>query len=77
TKKAGEKGKLFGSVTTKEIADQLSEVVGFEFDRKFIELDEPIKEVGEREIRLNFGKGFHTMVKMKISSEETREEKES
>jgi large subunit ribosomal protein L9 len=44
--KAGEEGKLFGSVTNMEIAAFLKEQ-GFEIDRKSIVLAEPIKHVGE------------------------------
>jgi large subunit ribosomal protein L9 len=44
--KAGEEGKLFGSVTNMEIAAYLNDK-GFEIDRKTIVLAEPIKHVGE------------------------------
>lgn len=43
--KAGENGKVFGSITSKEISQGLS-TLGFEVDRKKIELDSPIKTVG-------------------------------
>ena len=43
---AGEEGKLFGSVTNMELAEQLK-VQGVEIDRKKIALAEPIKQVGE------------------------------
>ncbi len=45
TKPVGESGKLFGSVTSKEIEQQLNEN-GFQIDRKEIELEEPIKNLG-------------------------------
>ena len=44
--RVGSEGKLFGSVGTKDIAAQLSLVAGNDFDRKMIQLDEPIKAVG-------------------------------
>ncbi|MBQ9709810.1 MAG: 50S ribosomal protein L9, partial [Clostridia bacterium] len=43
--KCGEKGKIFGSVTTQEIADSLISM-GFEVDKKKIVLKEPIKTLG-------------------------------
>ena len=49
THKAGEEGKLFGSVTNMEIAAFLKEK-GFDVDRKTILLAEPIKHVGEFEV---------------------------
>jgi large subunit ribosomal protein L9 len=45
TKPVGESGKLFGSVTSKEIEEHLNEN-GFQIDRKNIELEEPIKNLG-------------------------------
>jgi large subunit ribosomal protein L9 len=46
--KAGEESKLFGSVTTSDIADRLNSEAGLDFqvDRRTIELDEPIKALG-------------------------------
>ena len=41
----GEEGKLFGSITTADIAEKLGEQ-GIEVDRKQIQLDEPIKALG-------------------------------
>ncbi len=45
--KTGENGKLFGSITTKEISDLLEEEHGIVIDKKKFELDETIKSVGE------------------------------
>jgi large subunit ribosomal protein L9 len=44
--RAGEDGKLYGSVTTKEIADAIADARGLRVDRRKIRLDEPIREVG-------------------------------
>jgi large subunit ribosomal protein L9 len=43
--KSGESGKLFGSVTTKEIADALNEI-GYAVDKKMIMIKEPVKSIG-------------------------------
>jgi len=45
-RKSGEGGRLFGSVTARDIADAIKEVLGVEVDRRKIELSEPIKAVG-------------------------------
>ena len=45
--KAGETGKLFGTVTTKKLTEVLAEKTGLEFDRKGISLDRPINQIGE------------------------------
>ncbi len=44
--RAGAEGKLFGSVTTTEIADAVSAQTGVEIDRRQLHLDEPIKTLG-------------------------------
>ncbi len=60
--KAGENGKLFGSITTKEIADQLEEKNGISIDKRKFELDETIKSVGEYPVRIK----LHPKVVAKI-----------
>lgn len=48
---AGEEGKLFGSVTAQQLADQLAEK-GQSIDRRKISLEEPIRSVGEHTVSL-------------------------
>jgi large subunit ribosomal protein L9 len=48
--KSGENGKLFGSVTNKEIAQELKKQHKIAIDRKKIVLDEPIKQLSEMEV---------------------------
>jgi large subunit ribosomal protein L9 len=44
--RAGEGGKLFGSVTSSDIADAVQAALGVELDRRKIALDDPLKELG-------------------------------
>lgn len=46
TARAGTEGRLFGSVTTSEIADAVAAQTGVEIDRRRLHLDEPIKTLG-------------------------------
>ena len=48
--KTGDNGKLFGSVTNKEIAAALEEQTGLKVDKKKIVLDDQIKMVGEKTV---------------------------
>ena len=50
--KTGENGKLFGSITTKEIADILEKEHGISIDKKKYDLEEPIKSVGEYYVKI-------------------------
>jgi len=60
--KAGENGKLFGSITTKEIAEHLEEKNGMIIDKRKFELDETIKSVGEYFVKIK----LHPKVVAKI-----------
>lgn len=55
TARAGEGGKLFGSVTSSDVADAVLAQTGVEIDRRKIALDEPLKELGavELDVRLH------------------------
>lgn len=50
--KMGKNGKLFGSVTNKEIAAAFLEQTGMEIDRKKILLTEPVKSAGEKKVEI-------------------------
>ena len=52
TAKAGENGKLFGAITSKEIAEAAEAQLGAKLDKKKIELDGNIKELGEYDVCL-------------------------
>jgi large subunit ribosomal protein L9 len=61
--RAGEDGKLFGSVTAKEIADAIQEARGLRLERKRIRLEEPIREVGTYMVDVEVGGGVDARVK--------------
>lgn len=50
--KGGEGGRLFGSITTKDISDALKEQHGIEIDKRKIVLDCPIKQTGEHQVEI-------------------------
>jgi large subunit ribosomal protein L9 len=51
--RAGEGGRLFGSVTAAEIAEQLSSKIGEEIDRRKVQLEEPIRTVGQHSVTVH------------------------
>jgi len=65
TQKAGEDGRLFGSVTAKDIAAALA-AKGTEIDRRKIELTDAIKTVGEYEVKLNLVSDIVATVKVEV-----------
>ena len=65
--KAGEEGKLFGSVTNMEIASFLKDK-GFDIDRKTIHLVEPIKQVGEFDVTVKIHPEVSASLKVKVAA---------
>jgi large subunit ribosomal protein L9 len=61
-------GKLFGSISGKDIAQQLSQA-GFNILEKSIILPTHIKEIGEYEIKLDLAQGIETKIKLRVSRE--------
>lgn len=66
--KCGEKGRLYGSVTTAEVAEALEKQHGIKVDKRKLDLGEPIKEVGEREISVWLYAGVTTKMTLKITA---------
>jgi large subunit ribosomal protein L9 len=67
--RAGEDGKLYGSVTSAEIADAISEARGLRVDRKKIKLDEPIRDIGTYMVEIEVGGGVTASVKTIVAEQ--------
>jgi large subunit ribosomal protein L9 len=66
TVKTGDNGKLFGSVTNKEIAQAMEEQSGIKIDKKKVVLDEPIKMTGEKKVDVKIHPQVTAKVKVAI-----------
>ena len=66
--KAGEEGRLFGSVTSQMIVDAIVEK-GYTIDKKEVEIDETINHIGKYFVNINLGQGFSGKVKIKVNPE--------
>jgi large subunit ribosomal protein L9 len=67
--RAGQEGKLFGSITTGDIADKMAQQ-GVEIDRKQIELDEPIKALGVFSVPVRLHPDVRPEIKVWVIKEE-------
>ncbi len=67
--KAGSAGRLFGSVTSKEIADALKAQFGVELDKHKIVLEESIKQFGEYELKVKFGHEVSGIIHVLVENE--------
>ena len=68
TGKAGEEGKLFGSITSQDIADALSRQ-GHPVDRRRIELDHPIKTIGTHTVSVRLHPEVHAELRVSVVAE--------
>ena len=64
--RAGEGGRLFGSVTSADIADAVQAQLGVEIDRRRIQLDEPLKELGPAELSVRLHPDVTAMVTVEV-----------
>ena len=69
THRAGEDGKLYGSVTTKEIAEAIADARNIRIDRKKIRLDQPIHETGTYLVEIEVPGGDTAKVKTIIAEQ--------
>lgn len=67
--KAASTERIHGSVTSADIAEELGKLVGYEIDKKKISLDEPLRQLGEHKVTINFVKGVDASIKVTIEEE--------
>ena len=64
--KAGEGGRIFGSITSKDIADAINMQLGMDIDRKKVKLDAPIKQVGQTDVDMRLYQDVNAKIKVII-----------
>lgn len=67
--KTGTSGKIFGSVTSLQIARAIREQKGYEIDRKKITIADEVKELGQYKAVIDFGNGKSTEVEFEVVAE--------
>ncbi len=67
--KAGEGGKIFGSITSKDIADALKDQHKITVDKKKIQLDSPIKQTGEMTVEIKLYTEVNAKLKVIVTAE--------
>lgn len=65
---AGETGKLYGTITTKELTKVLQEKTGFEIERRNVNVDRPINKVGEYTVYIKFSPKVTAQVKLQVNA---------
>jgi large subunit ribosomal protein L9 len=69
--RAGEDGKLFGSVGPREIVEALREARDLRIDKRRVRLEQPIREVGTHMVEIELGSGGSATVKTIVAAEES------
>ena len=72
TRKSGENGQLFGSVTSSDIAGELA-AKGFDIDRRKIQLNEPLKALGNFDVAIKLHREVTARLKVKVLGEAMEE----
>ena len=67
--KTGTSGKIFGSVTSVQVARAIKEQKGYEIDRRRITITDDIKELGNYKAKIDFGNGNETEVDLEVIAE--------
>ena len=75
TVKVGDEGQLFESINSQKIVEKLKEM-GFEVKKSQIKLENPIKELGEFPINITLAHNLESEIKVIITAEKNKEEKE-
>lgn len=68
--KAGETGRLYGSITTADIAEKIAQVLGHDFDKHWIQLERPLRDAGPHIVELKLEGGVRGRVKVLVEAEE-------
>lgn len=69
--KAGEQDRLYGSVTSSDIADEAQKLVGHEIDKRKVELEEPIHHLGEYEVPVKLTRDLVPKLKVTVVAGES------
>ena len=72
--KAGESGKLFGTITTKKLCEELKEKANIEIDRKTVSLNAPINKIGEFTMLIKLTSKVKTELKVVVTASEVVKE---
>jgi large subunit ribosomal protein L9 len=74
--RVGAKDRLYGSITSGDIADELDKSAGLVVDRRKIELAEPIRQLGSYDVEIKLYKGIAAGIKVVVIAEEEEKEAE-
>jgi len=72
--RAGAKDRLYGSITSADIASELESSTSLIVDKRKIEMEEPIHKLGSYEVTIRLAKEFMPKIKVNVAKEETAQD---
>lgn len=69
--RVGDKDRLYGAITTTDIATEINKAAGLTIDKRRIELDKPIHQLGSYEVPIRLAKDIIPKIKVIVTEEET------
>jgi large subunit ribosomal protein L9 len=67
--KAGESGRLYGSITSSDVANKIGQLLGMEFDKRWLVMERPIREVGTHTVDIKLQGGVRGQAQVVVESE--------
>ena len=67
--KAGETGRLYGSITSADVAQKVGHLLGMEFDKRWLKMDHSIRDVGKHMVDVKLQGGVHGQAQVIVESE--------
>ncbi len=68
--KAGETGRLYGSITTKDVAEAIGKILGADFDKRMVDLEHPIRQIGTFLVELKLPSNVTGQVRVIVEAED-------
>ncbi|MPZ23671.1 MAG: 50S ribosomal protein L9 [Dehalococcoidia bacterium] len=76
TVRVGDQGRLFGSITAGDIAEEATKLAGEQIDRHKVHLGEPIKEIGSRPVRVRLSRNVEVELTVNVEDQDAPAESE-
>ena len=67
--KAGETGRLYGSITSSDVAQRIGQLLGIDFDKRWLKMDRPIREVGTHMVDVKLQGGVRSQAQVIVESD--------
>ncbi len=68
--KSGETGRLSGSITNQDVTEAIEKVLGADFDKRQVLMEQPLRELGEQSVELKLDEGVSAQIQVIIEAEE-------